>query len=87
MNWINKMERRFGRYAIKNLTTYLLICYAIGYVVSFIMPQLLMYFTLEPGLVLQGQVWRLFTWVIMPPADNIIFVIFVLLLQFTWTLA
>ena len=54
MNWINKMERKFGRYAIKNLTVYLLVCYGIGYVVSLGMPQLLMYFTLEPGLILNN---------------------------------
>ena len=30
-NWLDKMERRFGRYAIRNLTMYLLAGYAIGY--------------------------------------------------------
>ena len=45
-NWLDKMERRFGRYAIRNLTMYLLAGYAIGYLLSFTMPQLLTYFTL-----------------------------------------
>ena len=40
-NWLDKMERRFGRYAIRNLTMYLLAGYAIGYLLSFMMPQLL----------------------------------------------
>ena len=40
-NWLDKMERRFGRYAIRNLTMYLLAGYAIGYLLSFTMPQLL----------------------------------------------
>ena len=48
-NWLDKMERRFGRYAIRNLTMYLLAGYAIGYLLSFTMPQLLTYFTLETG--------------------------------------
>ena len=39
-NWLDKMERRFGRYAIRNLTMYLLAGYAIGYLLSFTMPQL-----------------------------------------------
>mgnify|MGYP000417663458 CR=1 FL=1 len=47
------MERRFGRYAIRNLTMYLLAGYAIGYLLSFTMPQLLNYFTLEPALILK----------------------------------
>lgn len=82
-NWLDKMERRFGRYAIINLTMYLLAGYAIGYLLSFTMPQLLTYFTLEPALILKGQVWRLLSWVIIPPNDNIIFVIFMMLLYYS----
>lgn len=82
-NWLDKMERRFGRYAIRNLTMYLLAGYAIGYLLSFTMPQLLTYFTLEPELILKGQVWRLLSWVIIPPNDNIIFVIFMMLLYYS----
>ena len=82
-NWLDKMERRFGRYAIRNLTMYLLAGYAIGYLLSFTMPQLLNYFTLEPALILKGQVWRLLSWVIIPPNDNIIFVIFMMLLYYS----
>lgn len=82
-NWLDKMERRFGRYAIRNLTMYLLAGYAIGYLLSFTMPQLLTYFTLEPALILKGQVWRLLSWVIISPNDNIIFVIFMMLLYYS----
>lgn len=82
-NWLDKMERRFGRYAIRNLTMYLLAGYAIGYLLSFTMPQLLTYFTLEPALILKGQVWRLLSWVIIPPNDNIILVIFMMLLYYS----
>ena len=82
-NWLDKMERRFGRYAIRNLTMYLLAGYAIGYLLSFTMPQLLTYFTLEPALILKGQEWRLLSWVIIPPNDNIIFVIFMMLLYYS----
>ena len=31
MNWLNKLERKFGRYAVYNLTTYLIGTYIIGY--------------------------------------------------------
>lgn len=82
-NWLNKLERKFGRYAIKNLTTYLLACYGIGYVISFVMPELLNYFSLEPGLILSGQIWRLFSWVIIPPSTGIIFMIFMMLLYYS----
>ena len=80
---LDTRERRFGRYAIRHLTMYALAGYAIGYLLSFTMPQLLTYFTLEPALILKGQVWRLLSWVIIPPNDNIIFVIFMMLLYYS----
>lgn len=81
--WMDKMERKFGRYAVKNLTVYLLVCYGVGYLLSFLSPQLLSYFTLEPGLILQGQIWRLISWVIIPPNFSLIFVIFMMLLYYS----
>ena len=32
MNWINKLERKFGRYAIRNLMFYIMILYGVGFV-------------------------------------------------------
>lgn len=83
MNWMNKLERKFGRYAIHNLTVFILICYGIGFVINLAMPQLLYYFTLEPGLILRGQVWRLVSWLIVPPSGSIIAIIFILLLYYS----
>ena len=36
MNFLNKMERKYGRYAIHNLTKYMIGCYAIGYILLYI---------------------------------------------------
>ena len=43
MNWINKLERKFGRYAITNLMFYVTILYAVGYLI----------FVLNPGFYFQ----------------------------------
>ena len=48
MNWLDKLERKFGRYAIPNLTVYLLAGYVIGFAVYYLAPNLLRYLTLEP---------------------------------------
>ena len=40
MNWLDKLERRFGRYAIHNLMYYIIILYATGYVVQIFAPLL-----------------------------------------------
>ena len=35
---MSKWEKKFGRYAIQNLTVILILCYVAGYVVDWIMP-------------------------------------------------
>ena len=39
MNWLNKLERKFGRYAIPNLMYYIIILYGAGFVLNLLNPQ------------------------------------------------
>lgn len=64
------LERKFGKYAIKNLSLVLLCCYGIGYVVSAIDKSgiILNYMSLNPyAIFMRGQVWRVITWIMIPP--------------------
>ena len=70
MNWIDKLERKYGRFGIQNLTMYVIICYVVGYVLVYINPSLLGMMSLEPVLILHGQIWRIITWVIYPPSTT-----------------
>ncbi len=84
MKWLNKLERKFGRYAIPNLMTYIIILYIVGFIFSYI--ELDFYgewLALDVGEVLRGQVWRLVTFIIQPPDTHPLFVIFVMLLYYT----
>lgn len=63
-----KMEQRYGKYALDNLPFLLVACSAIGYVLQMILPGVVEYLYLNPYLVLHGQIWRLFTWVLVPDA-------------------
>ena len=36
--WLRKMEQNYGRFAIPNITLYLIICYAVGYFLQIIAP-------------------------------------------------
>ncbi len=83
MKFINKMERKFGKYALQNLPAIMIGLYAAGYLLTFIAPDILEYLTLEPGYILQGQVWRILTWVIVPPSTPSIFTIIMLLFYFS----
>ena len=73
MNWLNKMERKFGKYAIPNLMKYVAILYALGAVIQIVNPALLDLLDMDFGAVMQGQVWRLVTFVIDPPESSIMF--------------
>ncbi|MBR4083711.1 MAG: hypothetical protein IKK33_05455 [Lachnospiraceae bacterium] len=64
---MSKFEKKFGKYAINNLSLMLIMCYAVGYLVRLINPQFILMLTLNPYEIMHGQVWRLFTWIIVPP--------------------
>ncbi|MCI8282829.1 MAG: rhomboid family intramembrane serine protease [Lachnospiraceae bacterium] len=67
MNFLNKLERKLGRYAISNLTLYIIGTYILGYLLQFFAGNLIEFFYLDPYLILHGQVWRLVTWLFVPP--------------------
>lgn len=67
MNFLYKIERKFGKYAISNLSLYLILCYGCGYLMNAINPAFLSYLTLDPYRILHGQIWRIFTWILVPP--------------------
>ncbi|MBE5940542.1 MAG: hypothetical protein E7266_09125 [Lachnospiraceae bacterium] len=83
MKFISKLERKFGRFAIRNLTIYILIGYVIGYIVQNMSPEIYSYLVMNPSAVLRGEVWRLFTWIITPPESMSLFIIFMFLF-FYW---
>ncbi len=82
---MSKFEKKFGKYAIKNLSLMLILCYAFGYLIRLVNPEFLYYLTLNPYAIVHGQVWRLFTWIVIPPAENNLFFI-LLLLYFYYTI-
>lgn len=83
MNFLNKMERKYGRYAIHNLTKYMIGCYAIGYILVYFGQafgaNFFQYLLLSPYHIMHGQIWRIVSWILIPPSSsNIIFVLIML---------
>ena len=70
MKWFHKLERKLGRYAIRNLMTYIVVLNAVVFALTILVPQSNLYekFALFPGRVLQGEVWRLITFLFLPPS-------------------
>lgn len=83
MKFMNKLERKFSRYAISNLTLYLIFGYVIGYVLGTFSPQMLSVLMMNPYQILHGQIWRLVTWVLIPPSSqSIIFYVIMMLFYY-----
>lgn len=78
MNLLDQLERRMGKCYISNLMKYL----CIGMLGVFILDYLplprsayqLLYF--NRALILRGQVWRLVTFIFLPPTGSIIWILF-----------
>lgn len=82
-NWLSKLERKFGRYAVSNLMYYIIILYAAGFVLNIVNPEFYYrYLSLNAQAILNGQVWRIVTFIIQPPSSSLIFIIFALYLYY-----
>lgn len=83
MKWINQLERKYGKYAIQNLTLYVIFGFAAVYILGWIAPELYSMLTFNRTLILQGQVWRIFTFTLTGASGiSPIFIIFVLLFYY-----
>jgi membrane associated rhomboid family serine protease len=77
--WLAALERRFGRHLPGNLTYWLVGLMGLTFVMEMVAPGFSEVLRLDPGKVLAGQVWRLVTWLALPPSQSPIFVVFALL--------
>lgn len=78
---MSPFEQKFGKYAIRNLSFVLIMCYAVGYVLQLADRSglLLSYLTLNPYAILHGQIWRLVTWILIPPSGGGLFLTLLML--------
>lgn len=76
MHILDTLERKFRRYAIRNLTLYLVVGQAIFFFFHLSGQFLLDRVVLIPALVLAGEWWRLITFLFIPPLTNPIFAFF-----------
>lgn len=81
---MTEFEKKFGKYAINNLPLIMILCYGAGYLIQRINPQFLYYLSFNPYAILHGQVWRLLTWIILPPGtSNFVFTLLLLFCVFS----
>ena len=78
---LSRMESKFGRFAVPNVTVFLIVGQVFLYVAQYIQRaegggNLLEKVQLTPANVLNGEVWRLVTFLFDPPVTNLIFAFF-----------
>ncbi len=73
MNWLNRAESKYGHLAIPNLPGMLVGLNALTYVLLQLSPEFGRWLTLDMKLVLQGEVWRLISYIFVPSFGSGIF--------------
>jgi hypothetical protein len=76
MPFLNQLESKLGRYAIRNLMFPIALGQGLVLLWSLSQPNALQLFTFVPGLALEGQYWRFASWLLLPPPGNAFFAFF-----------
>ena len=83
-NWLNKLERKYGRFGIPNLTNILVAGQILVFAIElFIDRTITAWVGLNRFFLLQGQIWRVITFVFIPFSGGSILSV-VLGIYFTW---
>jgi ribosomal protein L37AE/L43A len=77
MSLLENLERKLRRYAVSNLTLYLILGQVMFFVFALSGRFILQRIVLIPALVMTGEWWRLITFLFIPPATNPIFAFFI----------
>ncbi len=68
MKLMDTLERKLGRFAIRNLMLYIVLGNIAVFCMCIFNTDLVRYLTLDPYQVLHGQIWRLVTFLFIPPS-------------------
>lgn len=64
---MSRFSNKLRKFVVPNLTFWLIVGYAIGFMIQIVNDEFLYYLALDPYKIIHGQVWRLFTWILIPP--------------------
>src|SRR5438128_2247184 len=82
MKWIDSLEAKFGRFAVPGLTRMIVALNVLVFVIARLNHDYISWLVLDRESVLHGQVWRLVTYIFIPPTLSLIWIIFAM--QFIW---
>ena len=76
MSFMDKLQKKFGKYAVYNLQKYLIMAYCFGLVINMIGIPVNSYLSFSMDEILQGQIWRLFTWILCADGGSVLSLLF-----------
>ncbi len=82
MKWLDKLEKKYHKYAIPNLMQYIVAGMAIVFVFQLMNRDMEQFLYFSPLYIMQGQIWRLLTFLVLPLTNSIIWFIFSLLFAY-----
>jgi len=76
--WLDKLEKKIGKYCIKNLMLYITVLNGVVFILQYLAPEadFVGKLTLVPSLVMQGEVWRLVTFLFIPMTFRPVWILF-----------
>ena len=84
MTFYQKLERRFGKYAVPNLMKYICVIYVVGYLIQMFNPLLYFYYLdLDAEAILHGHIWRIITFIFSPPSTSFLWMIVALFVYYS----
>ena len=72
---LNSLEPKFGRFAIPFLIPAIAIFQLLNFFLLSANPTFIGFLVFIPGAIFEGEIWRLVTWVLIPDATNILFIL------------
>ena len=87
--WLDRLERKYRRYSISNLMSFIVMGMGLIYITDLVLHPLLGFsisslLAFDRAAILHGQIWRLVTFIFIPPNSSILFII--LSLYFYWVI-
>jgi len=87
MHFLDRLERRFGAWAIPHFALFIVMANGLIYILALARPEFLSRLRLDPFAIRHGEVWRAVTFLFVPPMMHPFWMLFCLLLLYQFAQA
>ncbi len=87
MTWLDRLERRFGAWAISRFALFIVMANGLIYLLAMARPEFIDRLLLDPDAIRHGEIWRAITFLFVPPQLGPFWMMFWLLLLYQFALA